>query len=55
VKNNEQIYRTGKDTMDPEDHAGPHSVACAATVDATGQRKGRIEAVGDSDFARTLF
>ncbi len=55
VKNIEQIYRTGKVSMEPDDLRGPLSVACAATVDATGQRKGRIVAVGDSDFASNAY
>ncbi|MFH1214012.1 MAG: GldG family protein [Candidatus Neomarinimicrobiota bacterium] len=56
VNNIEDVYRTGRVSMGPNDLRGPLSVACAVTLNATtGQRKARIVTVGDSDFASNAY
>ena len=52
----DEIYRTGKVSIGPNDMKGPINVACATTMNVKGKReKARIVTVGDSDFASNTY
>ncbi len=56
VRNIEEVYRTGRVALGPNDMRGPISVAVAMSKDArVANRKTRIVAVGDSDFASNAY
>ena len=55
----EEVYRTGKVSLGPNDMRGPITVACATAMDiggtGRGRDKARIVTIGDSDFASNAY
>lgn len=56
IKNFEEVYRTGRVAVGPNDLKGPITMAVALTQECSNpDRKMRIVVVGDSDFASNAY